>query len=370
MNIAKAAHPARIDVIDYARFAAAVFVMLFHYSYIGIKYGATGPITYLETITDIGKYGYLGVELFFMISGFVIFTSSQERTASQFIVARALRLYPAFVFCVVLTGLVTFLFGGPVSHITLSQFVANFSMFAPAFNEKHVDASYWTLGVELKFYAIIFILILLGFSRHLGKFFLAWAVAIMVASIGNLNAVPALSGYCSYFCAGTLFAMRMRRKSWSIDVLLSGCLYYSLQFSCIKSPEIKEVYPLSTAIIAAFICAFYLFFWALSSGILVSRKLPAARQLGMVTYPLYLVHQSIGHIIIRHFSTEQNKIAVIGGTMIAMILLGFIVHHCAEVKLFKFWKFGLDALIGQPVAWCDSRIIKVKLRLRTLASPS
>lgn len=357
----------RIDVLDYARFVAALSVMLFHYSYIGIKYGATGSITFLGNITEVGKYGYLGVELFFIISGFVIFNSSRERTASQFLVARALRLYPAFIFCVLLTALTVFLFGDPKNHATLRQLTANFSMLAPAFNEKHLDASYWTLGVELKFYTMVFLLILFGFSKHIEKFFLAWGVVILMASIGNFSALPSLSGYCSYFCAGSLFAMRMEKKSWLVNALLASCLYYSLRFSCIDSPQISEVRLTSIEIIAGIICAFYAFFWIVTSGKLSQLKLPAAKELGTVTYPLYLVHQSIGYIIISRFATNQNKISVIAATMTAMIFLGFLVHHISEVKPFRFWKICFNTIFGYPAEWCEKLLKRVRVRMKTFA---
>lgn len=355
----------RIDILDYARFFAALSVMVFHYSYIGIKYGAMGPITFLGTVTEVGKYGYLGVELFFIISGFVIFTSSKERTASQFLVARALRLYPAFIFCVLLTALTVSLFGAPKNHATLRQIVANFSMLAPAFGEKHLDASYWTLGVELKFYIMVFLIILFGFSKHLEKFFMAWGTVILTASIVNLDVFPSLSGYCSYFCAGALFAMRMEKKNWPINVLLAACFYYSLRFSCINSPQINELQPISSEIIAATICIFYILFWIISSGTLSELKLPFAKELGIVTYPLYLVHQSIGYVIISHFATNNNKTIVITITIITMVIVAFLVHHLAEIKPYRFWKTCFNTVLGQPVAWCERLIGKARIRLGT-----
>nr|WP_217346593.1 acyltransferase [Noviherbaspirillum sp. L7-7A]MBV0881058.1 acyltransferase [Noviherbaspirillum sp. L7-7A] len=357
----------RIDVLDYARFAAALSVMLFHYSYIGIKYGTVGSFSYMGKITDIGRYGYLGVEFFFIISGFVIFISSSGRTASQFLIARALRLYPAYICCVLLTGSVLFIFGNPESPVSLRQIIANFSMLAPAFGQKHLDASYWTLGVELKFYAAIFFIMLLGFSRNLEKLFLAWGIVILAAAIGNFTAFPALSGYCSYFCAGALFAVRMKKKSWPLNVLIVACLYYSINFSCIESPQIKEMQLLSPEIIAVIVCVFYLFFWAISSGKFYGLNLPAAKEVGMITYPLYLVHQSIGYVIMSQFATEENKILMIFITMLTMILLAFAVHHYSEVKPSIFWKSCFQAFLGQPVTWCETWISKARIKLRNLA---
>jgi peptidoglycan/LPS O-acetylase OafA/YrhL len=137
--------------------------------------------------------------------------------------------------------------------------------------------------------------------------------------------------------------------------------------SCIESPQINEVEHLSLETIAIIVCVFYIFFWAISSGKLTGLSLPAARELGMITYPLYLVHQSIGYIIIFRFATEQNKIMVIGSTMATMVLLGLLVHHYSEVKPSQLWKSCFHVFLGQPVAWIETRIDKIRIRLSTFS---
>jgi peptidoglycan/LPS O-acetylase OafA/YrhL len=87
----------RIDLLDYARLFAAFCVLALHYTYSGITNGKVTSIGHIDSIIDITKYGYLGVEFFFMISGYVIFFSATNSSASKFIVSRAVRLYPLFV---------------------------------------------------------------------------------------------------------------------------------------------------------------------------------------------------------------------------------------------------------------------------------
>jgi peptidoglycan/LPS O-acetylase OafA/YrhL len=48
------------------------------------------------------RYGFLGVPIFFIISGYVI-AYSAERTAAAFAIARVSRIYPTFLFCMTLT---------------------------------------------------------------------------------------------------------------------------------------------------------------------------------------------------------------------------------------------------------------------------
>ena len=71
----------RLPALDLLRFFAAAAVMVYHYTYYFAESG--GPeLSALEAVT---RHGYLGVELFFMISGFVILWSASNRTAKKFV---------------------------------------------------------------------------------------------------------------------------------------------------------------------------------------------------------------------------------------------------------------------------------------------
>jgi peptidoglycan/LPS O-acetylase OafA/YrhL len=71
----------RIQILDYARLAAALAVLLYHYTYSAILYGMIDSITYIDSLVCFTKYGYMAVEFFFMISGYVIFFSARHRDA-------------------------------------------------------------------------------------------------------------------------------------------------------------------------------------------------------------------------------------------------------------------------------------------------
>lgn len=63
----------RLELLDYSRFFAAIIVVAFHYTFNGINNGKIASIDYMPSVVSITKYGYIGVELFFMVSGYVIF---------------------------------------------------------------------------------------------------------------------------------------------------------------------------------------------------------------------------------------------------------------------------------------------------------
>src|SRR5436189_153841 len=95
----------RLYEIDLFRFLSAAAVVLFHYTYnfqhiapadmMAFPYFSWAPVT---------KYGYLGVHLFFMVSGFVVLMSAAQGSARRFVTSRAVRLLPAFWVCCTATG--------------------------------------------------------------------------------------------------------------------------------------------------------------------------------------------------------------------------------------------------------------------------
>ncbi len=99
----------RLELLDYGRFIAALCVLASHYLYNGILTGKINSIAPMPEVADIVKYGYLGVDFFFIISGYVIFFSAQNKSAGDFLTSRALRLFPAFWVAVLLTSTVAFL---------------------------------------------------------------------------------------------------------------------------------------------------------------------------------------------------------------------------------------------------------------------
>src|ERR1051325_598311 len=92
----------RFPELDLLRFIAACGVMLFHYTYFGPQHH-TWPGSF-PILSQISKYGFLGVDVFFILSGFVILLTAYEKDAIAFTVARMIRLYPAYWICVTLTA--------------------------------------------------------------------------------------------------------------------------------------------------------------------------------------------------------------------------------------------------------------------------
>ncbi len=98
------ATPARIDLLDCLRLCAALGVVCFHWFFNGF---GDGKITAFEDPhwrEAWSRFGDLGVDLFFLISGFVIAQSALYISPERFAVARAVRIYPAFLVAMLCTA--------------------------------------------------------------------------------------------------------------------------------------------------------------------------------------------------------------------------------------------------------------------------
>ena len=141
----------RLNQLDALRGLAAMAVVLFHFSTrFSELYPQAAPQAWSLSM------GHLGVNLFFIISGFVIFMTI-ERTArpTDFVVSRVSRLYPAYWVAILLTFCITHALTLPGKTVPLTTALANGLMFHGFFRVPHVDGVYWTLEVELLFYALI-----------------------------------------------------------------------------------------------------------------------------------------------------------------------------------------------------------------------
>jgi peptidoglycan/LPS O-acetylase OafA/YrhL len=129
----------RLAGLDLLRLLAALAVVLFHYAYTGPTRGSSSAA--FPELAGIAKYGFLGVDLFFVISGLVIACSVDGRSWHAFARARFLRLYPGHLVCMTATALVLATLGSGLTPVTFAQWAANLTMVAPALGQPFMDGA-------------------------------------------------------------------------------------------------------------------------------------------------------------------------------------------------------------------------------------
>ncbi|MEM1367238.1 MAG: acyltransferase, partial [Cyanobacteria bacterium P01_H01_bin.15] len=195
----------RIYEIDLLRFLAALSVIFFHYSFRGYRADnlTTMPYPLLEVPA---MYGYLGVEMFFMISGFVILLNTHNRSVFTFLILRISRLYPAFWLCCTLTFICTKFLGAPVYSATFRQYLLNMTMASDFWGVPSIDGVYWSLFIELRFYALVALLLCFRQIHRAEFFLLTWLTIAWLQELSPIRILRDvfLVDFAAYFIAGAL----------------------------------------------------------------------------------------------------------------------------------------------------------------------
>jgi peptidoglycan/LPS O-acetylase OafA/YrhL len=328
----------RFPELDLLRFLAACAVMLFHYTYRGPRihaWPASFPI-----LGHIFKYGYLGVDVFFILSGFVILLTAYEKDAVAFTIARMIRLYPAYWVCVTLTTL-AIIASGNVSHTVMpKQYFANLTMAHSYFGVKDVSGVYWTLAVELKFYFLIFVILLMKQAHRVAYLLGVWLIASVLLSVVSLGLPGGVLRFflfpesSSYFIAGAMFFLIYRDgpSLYKLCVIF-GCFLLSAGYIINVLPAGNgDTTTINAPVLLSLLAAFYLIFVGITfkqrSGTSnrSSGSLNLFYVLGMITYPLYLIHQDIGYMLLRSASSMLNQNVLLCMVIAAMIALSWLIH--------------------------------------------
>ena len=357
----------RLELLDYGRFFAAVMVLLFHYTFNGILNGKISTITHIEPLIEITKYGYLGVELFFMISGYVIFFSAKNRSPTQFAVSRAVRLYPSYWFAIIFTSFFSLLWGGEKMAVYFTQILVNLTMLQSWIGFSHVDGVYWSLAYEISFYAAVSIALLAGLQKHLESLFIIWPLLMCAAFFLNMEHLPYLGGYYYYFSAGALFAILKEKRNFytifPLLLILGLCVTFSLGVAEVKTLKQGTVY--SAPIIAGIVSTFFVFFLLQNNVQVQSLRLPLSNTLGALTYPVYLIHAHFGYMFISQFATEKNKQFIYLLTVLIVISTAFIMHKLIELRLSSLWKWLFKSTLGQVITVIDNFPKKLKIAYKS-----
>lgn len=202
--------PDRLYELDLMRLVAAVMVILYHYMFRLHARDDLSPVQYPVAIEGVTRYGFLGVQLFFLISGAVILRSASGRTARSFLKSRATRLFPAYWVMLTITFLACRLWGfGAIGNPSAKNYIGNLTMLQTFYGGDLIDGVYWTLARELVFYAIIMAVIVAHQISNIRYILAGWlllSVAAEVLSHPFDTRVFLATDYAAFFIGGATCA--------------------------------------------------------------------------------------------------------------------------------------------------------------------
>jgi peptidoglycan/LPS O-acetylase OafA/YrhL len=261
--------------------------------------------------------GWVGVQIFFVISGFVIAFSAQSSTPLAFARGRLERLFPLIWACASITLVVGLLWPDPVIEVGVNRWLRTV-LLAP--RGPWIDDVYWSLTVELTFYTVVFALMawrdlgdvlpamtLVGLAScalPLALFALARvAPGCRVENVlrtiqGSGTATLLLLNHGLYFLLGMLVerASRMRLTGGQMALAALCTLAAVVQIE----DQAARWYASEAAMVPALIwtASIALLVLAVRFGRVLDRwpapVLGAIRTAGLLTYPLYLLHDKAG----------------------------------------------------------------------------
>ena len=229
-----------------------------------------------------------GVVLFFYLSGFLIFRNVQTQPPGVFLLRRFAKLFPAYWVNIAVIAVLALLLktGQPTDVLTL---LSNALMIQEFTNSQLMNNVYWTLQIELKFYLIMLLFVVMAGARRI-YVLLAILLIADIACLSQMGRGSTLITYLLAFFPG-IAAARGHAQSWTpaaimefaaVTLLVSVSLYFFLP------PE---------NFLQAF-CApvFSMLLYLASRRDMRSRFFAF---FGKISYSHYLYHTAIGYLLIR-----------------------------------------------------------------------
>lgn len=349
----------QIVLLDVIRFSAALLVLFFH---VGFWTFLNHPEGWHTSVAPYARIGWVGVPIFFVLSGFVIAYSAEKATPSSFLKSRVLRLYPAVWLCATIS-LVLQAYASRVNTFMLHAWLDALLLFPVG---PIIDGSYWTLRVEISFYFLVFLLLVFGWFRLIGPVMVAVsAVSLLCLATGYavdhgllhtsgfIQKMPHfllwsrwsrlfLVDYAPHFAIGVLLwlvffrgvtlariialafcslgAILSIRVEWQ-GVVVSSAVHYSV---------VPCILVWAAAVVAIVLSVRYndaIVEWL---GPSLAAK---ARTLGLITYPLYLLHQDFADYFVRLWAGRIPDAVIMAVATIVSLALAYSVVRFAEQPL-------------------------------------
>jgi peptidoglycan/LPS O-acetylase OafA/YrhL len=340
----------RIGVLDSFRGLAALAVMYYHYTYwFRIRHSHTFS-DYLDF-----PYGTYCVSFFFIISGFVIFmTVNRCNDSVEFLYRRFIRIYPAFWICLIITSTFLVFANDKPYQPTLFNFGINATMVPNVFHVKPIDGSYWSLYPELLFYAVIFFVFTLKILDRVYLWGSIWLIGSILNSLFHIPGVNQLFQYAGLFLSGIfIYKMYFGEKTLKQHLSVLVCWAAVLYGYWSAEGSYRSFIPIT---------ACYLIFYLFLYHKLNFLDVKPLKFFGRISYPLYLIHQSIGFVILLLLRDQYQVTSywIISALMLLSIALAYVITFYFEKPLLKLIKENLERFFVKKQTISPTSVVEVR----------
>ena len=317
------------QLIQSARGVAALFVVLFHASWnCGRYFGESVWATAFG-----GRFGVVGVAIFFTISGMLMADLIQRTDPWRFLAHRMVRIYPPYLLAVaVLLALIaTHLATGGLSLHLFSL------MLVPAGYRPYYLGVEWTLVFECTYYVGLFLIVLLGWRHHLNGIALFWLLLIAAASyfLPNDDRVlfPVYSIWLS--AANVAFIGGLFIPWLSKTPIPIGTGILALCILMVMTPPNLMIDRWIAGIVAT------LFVLDIVRVQVPQRALLGLPKLGDWSYALYLCHAPV-IVLVYHWWPSSTAVGMAWFAAVAMALVVAAAFGTLDVWMYKQFKSAVD----------------------------
>lgn len=334
--------------IQYLRGFAALLVVLDHAS------GMTALPKYFRTMAFDGflDWGFVGVDLFFSISGFIIalvtlspITLEPKSSLSDFLTRRVVRIVPFLWFCVLCYAGLKFI--GRGGDFSIIPYIRSLLLWPVGRLQPNVV---WTLRHEMLFYLLFSILLI---KRKTGSIILlVWILSPFIFPLEQVKPSDGLilevymlivNPVNILFASGLVVAGIYLRTGTRTTESLSGPLGVGITFLgaimlIVLSRELhySRTAPLQVILVATVSGAFILLSLRIPSTSVTGYSERFARVLGNASYSIYLTHEAVISTALTFWSrlrpSTDSRFVVIVATLVA-VLLGILIHFVVEKPL-------------------------------------
>jgi peptidoglycan/LPS O-acetylase OafA/YrhL len=349
--------------LDVLRFVAAYMIVLLH-CFFGwrTKFGQPPSFNSPSASTDSWELIFhnlaFGVDIFFLISGFLItylLLSEREKTGKvdvpKFYIRRAFRIWPLYFFMILTGPLLTYFFFEQSPNYPLHFFfLGNFDIIDQGM--KSVATNHlWSICIEEHFYLFIPLLMALAPVKRIPQFlfgiiFLSILfrahMALNTENYGMALYVHTLSRI-DVLALGSLFGYYYFQKKLSFNSPLPiRLMVYGIFIFMFLNVDYAECGTLFTAtikkyffvLIAAYACGNFLFN---ENSLIKIRKPNVLHHLGKASYGIYMFNPVVVFLALKFFSADtlNNYLTFLAAVHIVVIGLALASYHFFEMPFLK-----------------------------------